>query len=75
MRSYALTVGDTSLILAQRLGELIGHAPALEEDLALANIGLDLLGQARYLLSHAAQLQGNGGTEDDLNEHRIILPG
>jgi len=66
VRSYALTVGDTSLILAQRLGELIGHAPALEEDLALANIGLDLLGQARYLLSHAAQLQGNGGTEDDL---------
>ena len=66
MRSYALTVGDTSLILAQRLGEWIGHAPALEEDLALANIGLDLLGQARHLLSHAAQLQGNGGTEDDL---------
>ena len=66
MRGYALTVGDTSLILAQRLGEWIGHAPALEEDLALANIGLDLLGQARHLLSHAAQLQGNGGTEDDL---------
>jgi ring-1,2-phenylacetyl-CoA epoxidase subunit PaaC len=66
VRGYALTVGDTSLILAQRLGEWIGHAPALEEDLALANIGLDLLGQARHLLSHAAQLQGNGGTEDDL---------
>lgn len=66
MRGYALTVGDTSLILAQRLGEWIGHAPALEEDLALANIGLDLLGQARYLLSHAAQLQGNGSSEDDL---------
>jgi ring-1,2-phenylacetyl-CoA epoxidase subunit PaaC len=66
VRSYALTVGDTSLILAQRLGEWIGHAPALEEDLALANIGLDLLGQARYLLSQVAQLQGNGGTEDDL---------
>jgi ring-1,2-phenylacetyl-CoA epoxidase subunit PaaC len=63
--SYQLTVGDTSLILAQRLGEWIGHAPALEEDLALANIALDLLGQARYLLSHAAQLQGSG-TEDDL---------
>ena len=65
LRRYALTIGDTSLILAQRLGEWIGHAPALEEDLALANIALDLLGQARYLLSHAAQLQG-GGTEDDL---------
>jgi ring-1,2-phenylacetyl-CoA epoxidase subunit PaaC len=66
VRGYALTVGDTSLILAQRLGEWIGHAPALEEDLALANIALDLLGQARYLLSHAAQLQGNGSSEDDL---------
>ena len=65
LRRYALTIGDTSLILAQRLGEWIGHAPALEEDLALANIALDLLGQARYLLSHAAQLQG-GGTEDHL---------
>jgi ring-1,2-phenylacetyl-CoA epoxidase subunit PaaC len=63
--SYALTIGDTSLILAQRLGEWIGHAPALEEDLALANIALDLLGQARYLLSHAAQAQGSG-SEDDL---------
>jgi ring-1,2-phenylacetyl-CoA epoxidase subunit PaaC len=66
VRGYALTVGDTSLILAQRLGEWIGHAPALEEDLALANIALDLLGQARHLLSHAAQLQGNGSSEDDL---------
>ena len=66
MNSYALTIGDTSLILAQRLGEWIGHAPALEEDLALANIALDLLGQARYLLSHAAQLQGGNSTEDDL---------
>ena len=63
--TYGLSVGDTSLILAQRLGEWIGHAPALEEDLALANIALDLLGQARYLLSHAAQLQGSG-SEDDL---------
>lgn len=66
MNGYALTIGDTSLILAQRLGEWIGHAPALEEDLALANIALDLLGQARYLLSHAAQLRGSVGTEDDL---------
>jgi ring-1,2-phenylacetyl-CoA epoxidase subunit PaaC len=66
LRRYALTIGDTSLILAQRLGEWIGHAPALEEDLALANIALDLLGQARYLLSHAAQLQGSDRTEDDL---------
>lgn len=63
---YALHLGDTSLILAQRLGEWVGHAPALEEDLALANISLDLLGQARYLLSFAAELDGKGRTEDDL---------
>ena len=63
---YAVHLGDTSLILAQRLGEWVGHAPALEEDLALANIALDLLGQARYLLSHAAEIEGKGRTEDDL---------
>ncbi|MGH8237222.1 MAG: 1,2-phenylacetyl-CoA epoxidase subunit PaaC [Steroidobacteraceae bacterium] len=64
--NYGLTVGDTSLILAQRLGQWIGHAPALEEDLALANIALDLLGQARHLLTYAAQLEGAGRNEDDL---------
>jgi ring-1,2-phenylacetyl-CoA epoxidase subunit PaaC len=64
--SYALCIGDTSLILAQRLGEWVGHAPALEEDLALANVGLDLLGQARYLLTYAAELEGRGRSEDDL---------
>jgi ring-1,2-phenylacetyl-CoA epoxidase subunit PaaC len=64
--SYALYLGDTSLILAQRLSEWVGHAPALEEDLALANISLDLLGQARYLLSYAGELEGKGRTEDAL---------
>jgi ring-1,2-phenylacetyl-CoA epoxidase subunit PaaC len=63
---YLLHLGDTSLILAQRLGEWVGHAPALEEDLALANVALDLLGQARYLLTHAAEVEGKGRTEDDL---------
>jgi ring-1,2-phenylacetyl-CoA epoxidase subunit PaaC len=63
---YAMHLGDTSLILAQRLGEWAGHAPALEEDLALANVALDLLGQARILLSHAGQLGGKGLSEDDL---------
>jgi ring-1,2-phenylacetyl-CoA epoxidase subunit PaaC len=63
---YSLHLGDTSLILAQRLGEWVGHAPALEEDLALANIALDLLGQARHLLSHAAEVQDKGRSEDDL---------
>ena len=51
---YLLRIGDTALIQAQRLGEWCGHAPALEEDIALANIALDLLGQARLLLARAA---------------------
>ena len=63
---YAVHLGDTSLILAQRLGEWVGHAPALEEDLALANIALDLLGQARHLLSYAGEIEGKGRSEDDL---------
>ena len=63
---YVLRLGDTSLILAQRLGEWIGHAPAIEEDLGLANISLDLLGQARMLLSYAGELEGRGRSEDDL---------
>jgi ring-1,2-phenylacetyl-CoA epoxidase subunit PaaC len=63
---YALYLGDTSLILAQRLSEWVGHAPALEEDLALANISLDLLGQARYLLSYAGELEGKRRGEDEL---------
>lgn len=66
LRRYAVHLGDSSLILGQRLGEWIGHAPALEEDLALANIGLDLIGQARYLLSYAAELEGRGKSEDDV---------
>jgi ring-1,2-phenylacetyl-CoA epoxidase subunit PaaC len=61
-----LRLADTSLVLAQRLGEWVGHAPALEEDLGLANISLDLIGQARLLLTYAAELEGRGRTEDDL---------
>ena len=63
---YVLRLADTSLILAQRLGEWIGHAPALEEDLALANIGLDLLGQARILLTYAGEIEGRGRDENAL---------
>jgi ring-1,2-phenylacetyl-CoA epoxidase subunit PaaC len=63
---YVLRLADTSLVLAQRLGEWVGHAPALEEDLGLANISLDLLGQARLLLGYAAELEGRGRSEDDL---------
>jgi ring-1,2-phenylacetyl-CoA epoxidase subunit PaaC len=63
---YVLRLADTSLVLGQRLGEWVGHAPALEEDLALANIALDLIGQARLLLTYAAELEGRGRDEDAL---------
>lgn len=63
---YVLRAGDTCLILAQRLAEWCGHAPILEEDIALANMALDLLGQARALLTRAGQLEGRGHDEDRL---------
>ncbi len=63
---YVLRLADTSLILGQRLGEWIGHSPALEEDLGLANISLDLVGQARWLLTYAGELEGLGRDEDQL---------
>lgn len=61
---YLLQLADTSLVLGQRLGELLGHAPTIEEDLGLANISLDLIGQARLLLTYAGELEGRGRTED-----------
>src|SRR5271170_51327 len=63
---YVLRIGDLSLVLGQRLGEWVGHAPALEEDLGLANIALDLIGQARLLLTYAGDIEGRGRSEDDL---------
>lgn len=63
---YVLRLGDNALILGQRLSEWCGHGPVLEEDIALANIALDLIGQARLLLSHAARLEGAGRDEDRL---------
>ena len=61
---YALWLGDDALILSQQLGAWIAHAPELEEDVALANIALDLLGHARSLLRYAGTADGR--TEDDL---------
>ncbi|GAB3603980.1 1,2-phenylacetyl-CoA epoxidase subunit PaaC [Microbacterium aureliae] len=55
---YALGLGDDALVLAQRMGEWIAHAPELEEDVALGNIGLDLLGHARALLTYAGSASG-----------------
>jgi ring-1,2-phenylacetyl-CoA epoxidase subunit PaaC len=63
---YVLGLGDDALISAQRMGWWISRAPQLEEDLALANIGLDQLGQARTLLAHAGAIEGHGRGEDDL---------
>ena len=63
---YLLRLGDTCLILAQRLGEWCGHAPVLEEDIALTNMALDLVGQARAVLTRAGQLEAElGGTAHD----------
>jgi ring-1,2-phenylacetyl-CoA epoxidase subunit PaaC len=63
---HVLRLGDLSLVLGQRLGEWVGHAPALEEDLGLANIALDLIGQARLLLTYAGEIEGRGRGEDEL---------
>lgn len=64
--AYALRLGDDALILSQRLAAWCSRAPDLEEDVALANIALDLLGQARMLLTYAGSLDGSAHTEDDL---------
>jgi ring-1,2-phenylacetyl-CoA epoxidase subunit PaaC len=61
-----LRIADTSLILGQRLSEWCGHGPVIEEDIALTNIALDLIGQARLLLTHAGTLEGQGRDEDRL---------
>jgi ring-1,2-phenylacetyl-CoA epoxidase subunit PaaC len=73
---YVLRLGDLSLVLGQRLGEWVGHSPALEEDLGLANVALDLIGQARLLLTYAGEVEGRGRGEDEiafLREHGEYL--
>ena len=62
----ALRMGDNALILAQRVSAWCGHAPVLEEDIAMANVGLDLIGQARLWLSLAGEAEGKGRSADDL---------
>ncbi len=63
---YLLRLGDSSLILGQRLSEWCGHGPELEEDIALINVALDLIGQARSLLTYAGEVEGRGRDEDQL---------
>lgn len=63
---YILGIADNSLILGQRLGELCGHGPSLETDIACTNISLDLLGQVRSYYQYAAKIARDGRTEDDI---------
>jgi ring-1,2-phenylacetyl-CoA epoxidase subunit PaaC len=76
---YVLRRADDALILGHRLSEWCGHAPMLEEDMALANMGLDLLGQARELYSYAAKVEGKDNDEDkfaylrDVRQYRNLL--
>ena len=63
---YVLRLADNVMVLSQRLSQWCGKGPALEEDMALTNVALDLIGQARLWYSYAAELEGKGRTEDDL---------
>ena len=62
--TYVLRQGDRALVLAQRLLEQVTHAPEIEEDTALSNLALDLIGQARALYTYAAEIEGEGHDED-----------
>jgi len=67
---YLLRLGDNALILGQRLGEWCGHGPILEQDIALTNIALDFIGQARHWLTYAGEIEGQERSEDDLAYQR-----
>ena len=63
---YLLRMGDDSLILGHRLSEWCGHGPILEEDIAMTNIALDLIGQATNIYKYAGEQEGKGRSEDDI---------
>ena len=71
--SYLLRLGDDRLVLGHRLSEWCGHGPILEEDIALANVALDLIGEATLLLKLAGQVEGNGRNEDALAYFRDAI--
>ena len=73
---YLLRLADSDLILAQRLGEWVGHGPVLEEDIALTNVGLDLLGQARLWFGYASEVEGRmrGGAGRSPAQPRSLGP-
>jgi ring-1,2-phenylacetyl-CoA epoxidase subunit PaaC len=76
---YLLRLGDSTLVLSHRLSEWVAHAPTMEEDIALANVALDLLGQARALLTYTGEVEGSGRDEDalaylrDAHDYRNVL--
>jgi ring-1,2-phenylacetyl-CoA epoxidase subunit PaaC len=70
---YLLRLGDDRLVLGHRLSEWCGHGPILEEDIALANIALDLIGQANFLLGLAGQVEGRGRDADALAYFREAI--
>jgi ring-1,2-phenylacetyl-CoA epoxidase subunit PaaC len=63
---YCLRIGDNAVILGQRISEWSGHGPILEEDIAMSNMSLDLIGQARGFYTYAGAVEGKGRSEDDL---------
>jgi len=70
---YCLRIGDNSLVLGHRVSEWCGHGPILEEDIALTNIALDLVGQSRILLTYAGEVEDKGRTEDSLAYLRQVV--
>jgi ring-1,2-phenylacetyl-CoA epoxidase subunit PaaC len=70
---YLLRIGDNSLIMGHRMSEWCGHGPILEQDIALINISLDHIGQAKNWLTLAGETEGKGRTEDDLAYHRDVF--
>lgn len=66
LREFALRMGDSTLVLGHRISEWCGHSPILEEDIAMANVALDLIGQTQFWLGLAAEIEGNGQTADGL---------
>ena len=70
---YCLRLGDSSLVIGHRLSEWCGHGPILEEDIAIINVSLDLVGQARSVLAYAGKVENKGRTEDDLAYLRDVI--
>lgn len=73
LKELCLRIGDNGLILGHRLSEICGHGPILETDIALTNVALDLIGQARAWYGYAANIEGNGKLEDDYAYKRDVL--